>query len=178
MRKIFPPLISASLLLASASYATDVDMRPGLWEVTATSDLLKLVPHIQADQMQQLRELARQNGFDMPKIDNGAASSKVCVTQEMAEQKIPPHFYHDQSGCTSNNAVRSGNGYKMSFVCTGPELKGNGTAEGTLSSPERFSGRSRFDGVVRGIPVNEQAEMNGRWIGASCGPVKPLQRNR
>lgn len=179
MRKIFLPhlaaSLAASLLAASVSNAADTDMRPGLWELTTTSDLLKLVPYIQPDQMQQLRELARQHGFDMPKIQNGAASSRVCITPEMAQQKIPPHFYHDQSGCTSRDAARTGDNYKMSFVCEGPELKGTGTAEGKLTSPESFAGSTRFDGAVRDIPVNERAEISGRWIAASCGAAKRQQ---
>src|SRR5690606_27819189 len=124
-------------------------------------------PYIQPGPMRQLRELARQHGFDMPAIQDGAAISRVCVTPEMAKQKILPHFYHDQSGCTSRDAGRSGNRYHMAFACSGPELKGSGSAEGTLTSPERFSGSTHFNGTVRDLPVNEQAEVNGHWIGAS-----------
>jgi hypothetical protein len=150
-------------------------MRPGLWEVTTTSDLLKLVPYMQADQMQQLTNLARQYGIDMPEIRDDSAMSKVCITAQMAAQPIPPHFYHEQSGCTAKNARRNGNSYNMDVVCAGPGLKGNGKAEGTFNSPESLSARTEFDGVVQGIPVTDHAQINGRWIGANCGAVKPLQ---
>jgi hypothetical protein len=90
MRKTLLPLLAASILLVSAAQAAENNIRSGLWEMTTTSDLLKLVPHIPPDKMQQLRNLARQNGIDMPEIQNGAATSKVCITQEIADRKIPP----------------------------------------------------------------------------------------
>jgi hypothetical protein len=173
MRKTLIPLLAASILLVSTAQAAENNIRPGLWEMTTTSDLLKLVPHIPPDQMQQLRNLARQNGIDMPEIQNGAATSKVCITQEIADRKIPPNLYQRESGCAATNVTRTGNTYKTDLVCNGPRLKGNGKAEGTFSSPESFSGRTEFVGDVQGNPVNERADTSGRWIGANCGSVKP-----
>jgi hypothetical protein len=54
-------------------------------------------------------------------------------------------------------------------------VKGNGKAEGTFTSPESFAGRTEFVGDVQGTPVNERADTSGRWVGANCGSVKPLQ---
>jgi hypothetical protein len=175
MRRILVPLVFVSSLLASTADAADNRMRPGLWEMTTTSDLLKLVPLIPPDQMQNLMSLAKQNGFELPEIQNGAATSKACVTQAMAEQKNPLDFYQNRSGCTAKNASHIGNKYRSDFVCTSGGLKGKGTAEGTLTSPESFSGRTEFDGLVQGNPVNEHADISGRWISASCGMVKPPQ---
>ena len=175
MRKIFLPFIFASSLLVSTSHSAENNMRPGLWEMTTTSDLLRLVPQIPPDQMQNLMNLARQNGIDMPQIQNGAAISQVCISQEMADQKIPPDFYQNQSGCTAKNATRTGNKYRLEFACDNANLKGNGTAEGTFTSPERFSGRTEFDGVAQGNPINEHADTSGRWVSAHCETAKSPQ---
>jgi hypothetical protein len=175
MRKTFLSLLAASFMLATGAQAAEHNIRPGLWEVTTTSGLLKLVPHIPPSQMEQLRELARQNGIDMPEIRNGAATSKVCVTKEMAERKIPPNLYERESGCAAKNITHAGNDTKMDLVCNGARLNGNGKAEGTFTSPESFTGRTEFSGDVQGTPVNERADTTGRWIGASCGSVKPPQ---
>lgn len=161
----------ASLAIASSS----PPMRPGLWEITTTSDLLRLVPAIPPDQMQGLMNLARQHGFDMPAINNGAATARVCVTPEMAQQDTPAVLYQRQSGCATRNASRAGNAYRMDFVCKSSHVTGNGKADGTFASPEQFSGRTSFDGAVEGNPVNEHADVGGRWVQASCGAVKPLQ---
>ena len=175
MRKILVPLILAASLLASIANSAEHDMRPGLWEVTTTSDLLRLVPLIPPDQMHNLTNLARQNGFEIPEIQNGAATSKACITQEIANQKNLPDFYQLQSGCTAKGPTHRGNKYRWEFVCDSTGLKGIGSAEGTFTSPESFSGKTEFDGVAQGNPINEHADIRGRWIGAICTTVKPPQ---
>ena len=174
MRKILIALTLIAPLLAPTANAAETNMRPGLWQITTSSDLLKLAPHIPADQMQSIKDLASQYGLEMPQIENGAAISQTCITQEMANQKALPNFYNAQLGCSSKNATRSGNNYKTDFVCASADLKGSGTAAGTITSPEAFTGQTNFTGEAQGNPVNEKADINGKWINASCGAVKPL----
>lgn len=164
---IFPLFITTA---KSAEY----NMRPGLWEITTTSDLLLLVPHIPSEQMQNIKDFAKENGFDMPQIEDGAAISQVCITQEMANQKTLPNFYQNQAGCATTSATRNGNNYKLAFSCDGADLKGNGTAEGNLTSAENFSGQTKFTGLAQGGAVNEKADISGKWINESCGTVKPM----
>lgn len=162
----------AILTLVSTANAAEISMRPGLWEITTTSDLLRLVPHIPADQMQRIKDLANQYGVEMPQIENGAAISKACITAEMANQKSPPIFGDNQLGCTTKNSTRTNNNYKMDFVCDSADLKGNGTAEGAITSPVSFSGKNKFSGSAQGNVVNEQADVSGKWVGANCSAVK------
>ena len=174
MRKILISFTIICPLLATTAHAADNNMRPGLWQIETTSDLLLLVPHLPPDQMQSIKDIASEYGLEMPQIENGAAISQTCITQEMADQKTLPNFYNAQLGCSSKNATRSGNHYKTDFVCTSADLKGNGTAEGTITSPEAFTGQTNFTGTAQGNPVNERADINGKWMNASCGAVKPL----
>ena len=174
MRKILISFTLICPLLAATTNAAENNMRPGLWQITTTSNLLLLVPHIPADQMQGIKDLAKDYGLDMPQIENGAAISQTCITQAMADQKTLPNFYNAQLGCSSKNATRSGNHYKTDFVCTSADLKGSGTAEGTITYPEAFTGQTSFIGTAQGNPVNEQADINGKWLNASCGEIKPL----
>lgn len=173
MRKIF---LSISFLLAatSASSAERVMPRPGLWEVTTKSLLLGMVPHVRPDQMQKLTSLAKQHGFDLPQIQSGAAISKVCITEQMAQQEIPVYFHEDRIGCTVKNTTRTESSYKMDLVCSNPQFEGSGTAEGTFASAESFSGQTAFTGTLRGNPFNDQADFSGRWIDAGCEVIKPL----
>ena len=161
-------------MLASTANAAEINMRPGLWLITTSSDLLLLVPHIPADQMQSIKDLAKDYGLEVPPIENGAAISKACITQEMAKQKSLPIFNQNELGCVTKNSTRSGNNYKMDFVCDSADLKGNGTATGTITSAEAFTGQTNFTGEAQGNPVNEKADINGKWMNASCGAVKPL----
>ena len=173
MRKTLVLVFTFSAMLPTAN-AADMNMRPGLWEITTTSDLLWFVPQIPPEQMQSLKNLAEQYGVDMPQIQMGDAISRACITQEMVEQKDLPIFYQTELGCSTQNATRNGSQYRLDFVCTSPMLKGNGTAEGTVTSPESFSGRKQFEGVAQGRAVNERADIHGRWLDSNCGTVKPL----
>lgn len=167
----FKLFISGAVLACTLcpAFAAEIAPRAGLWEISATNDLLALAPSIPSDQMDKLRALARQHGFDMPKIENGAASSRICITPEMAAQNTMPDLYQQQSGCTTRNAVRDGARYSMDISCSGGQVRGSGRAKGLLESAERFSGTTTFNGTVQGNPVNEQAQTSGRWVAASCG---------
>lgn len=165
---------SLAFTLATSAYAAEFDMRPGLWEIATTSDLLLFVPHIPSAQMKNIQDLAHEYGFDMPQIENGAAISKVCITPEMASQQVLPNFYQTQAGCASKKATRNGNSYQVEFSCDGADLKGNGVAEGRLTSAETFTGQSKFTGTVQGSPVNEKADISGKWLNANCAEVKPM----
>ena len=179
MRKILVSLTLQGLILISplfvpAANADEANLRPGLWQITTSSDLLKLAPHLSPDQMQNIKDLAKDYGIEMPQIENGAAISQACITQEMANQKTLPNVYNAELGCTSKNTTRNGNNYKVDFVCASPDIKGNGTAAATITSPEAFTGQTNFTGEAQGNPVNEKADINGKWMNASCGAVKPL----
>ena len=159
---------------ATSVQAAETNLRPGLWEIATSSDLLLLVPHIPADQMQSIKDLATVYGLEIPPIENGAALSKACITPEMASQKAPPIFGENNLGCITKNSTRTGNNYKMDFVCDSADLKGTGTAEGAITGAENFTGKTKFNGLAQGNAVNEQADISGKWIGAMCGDVKPL----
>lgn len=173
MRKLF----SLILLFGAISRTgwTNSTIRPGLWEITTTSDLLTLVSHIPSEQMDQITSLARQYGLEIPEIRNGAATSTICITQEMVEQEIPAGFFENQFGCAVKNATKVGNHYKVDLVCDSPEFKGNGKAEGIFTSPESFAGLTEFESVIQGNPVYAHAESQGRWIKSDCVVIKPLQ---
>jgi hypothetical protein len=155
--------------------AADVSIKPGLWEVTTTSDLLNFASQISTDQMDGLNALAKEYGFDVPEIKNGAAKSSTCITPEMAKQKILPGAVQNQAGCTVKKVTQNGNYYHMAFTCVNPELNGNGTAEGSFTNAETFTGVTNFSGTIQNVTVNEQANVNGKWLASSCANAEPAK---
>ena len=171
------PFILSTVVLVfttNISNAKTINMRPGLWEITTTSDLLRLVPHIPSDQMKNMEDLAKEYGLEMPNIQNGAAISRTCITQEMAEKHQFPQLQQEELGCASDETIRDENTYKVNFQCNSAQLKGKGIAQGVVTSPQTFSGTSQFTGQAQGTSVNEKADIKGQWVGASCGNVKPI----
>ncbi len=155
------------LLMSTTSWATN-NIRPGLWEITTTSNLLAMMPHIPSQQMQQITSLVEQYGLQIPQIKNNAVISNACITQQMADQEVPTHFYESQSGCSAKNAIKTGNHYKVDLSCSNAQFQGTGVAEGSFSSPEQFTGQTEFDSVVQGMNVFATAETSGRWVGENC----------
>ncbi len=166
---------SLAMTAAAAAPPSGNAMRPGLWEVSTTSPLLKLVPQIAPDQMAALRQLASQYGVGVPDISSGAATGKVCVSPAMARQNILPGLDQARSGCRSHDASRTGGHYEVKVTCDSTNVSGSGAAVGDFTTPESFTGRSQFKGLVQGIPIDERAETSGRWISADCGSVKAMQ---
>ena len=169
-------LTATSFALAATANAAETAMKPGLWEVTTTSNLLSLASQIPTDQMENINQLAKEYGFEMPAMQNGAAITSACITQEMANKKLMPSSFQEQAGCKVNKATQTGNSYRVEFVCKNPQLDGSGVAEGTFTTAESFTGQTVFNGTVQGNPVKDQANMSGKWVSASCGNIKPLQQ--
>jgi len=162
------------LIMPTTSWATN-NIRPGLWEITTTSNLLAMVPHIPAQQMQQITSLVEQYGLQMPQIQNNAVTSQACITQQMADQEVPTYFYESQSGCAVKNITKTGNNYKVDLVCTNAQFQGTGIAEGHFTSPEHFTGQTEFDSMVQGMPIFATAETSGYWVGEHCTVAKPRE---
>lgn len=173
MFKRFLVLFIAYFGLMPGIAAANSTIRPGLWEVTTTSDMLRLT-RISPESLQNLKDLAEQYGVDISQMPTGEASSQVCVTPETANSDRVPNFYDAELGCETQSATRNGNRYRFDFVCSSAQIKGKGTAEGTFSNPQQFTGRTHFNGTAQGIAVNERADIRGRWLGADCGGVNPL----
>ena len=173
IKAIITILLATSIPLSIAK-ETSTNMRAGLWEIKTSSDLLLLAQHIPKDQLIGIAEVAKKYGLEMPQIENGAAISQACITPRMAAHQTLPNFHQEELGCSTNKATRKGNQYHVNFSCNSAMLKGSGTAQGTITSTERFSGTTHFKGIAQGAPVNEKADIQGKWINTSCGKVSPL----
>jgi hypothetical protein len=53
-------------------------------------------------------------------------------------------------------------------------MKGEGKARGTFAGGEKFTSTYDFNGSMHGQPVSQHQESSGKWLGADCGSVKPL----
>jgi len=145
-------------------------MRPGLWEMGAQSDLLRLLPKLSAEQTRQLSDF----GIQLPPTRDGALLARVCITPEMAAQEEPPMLAPNDMGCTSRNFRHRGNAYSMELVCDSEKMNGQGTLNGTFASDRQFSATLHFTGTAYGQPISQTQQTSGDWIGPDCGKVKPI----
>lgn len=172
MRKTAVSLFMFSMLCSSATVWAAAQIKPGLWEMNVKSDAFKNMPKIPPEQMKQMREM----GINVPQMQDGGMTSKVCISKEMAERNETPQMEQKEMGCQSKNFQRSGDSYSLDIVCDGPDMKGTGKVKGTYSSNERFTSTYDFKGISHGQPVNHRQESSGKWLSADCGSVKPIDQ--
>ncbi|MFJ7565341.1 DUF3617 domain-containing protein [Herminiimonas sp. NPDC097707] len=164
-------LVAAPMLLLTMPGFAAGNIKPGLWEMTMQSDMMKNMPKMSPEQIQQMGKM----GIDMAQLQSGAIVNKICITKEMAERDEVPQMSAKETGCELKNAQRSGATYTVDMVCNGPAMKGKGTIKTVYASDQSFSASSTFKGAVGGRPVDDRNDSSGKWLSANCGLVKPMQ---
>jgi hypothetical protein len=177
------PLTFTSLLFCAAT-AHSQAMKPGLWEVTqkmksSSAEMNKGMAAMQEqlakmppEQRKQMQEMMAKQGVN---IDLGTGAKpgemlvKMCLTQELIDTKQTTPV---QPGCTHTRTPQVGNTWKMSFTCTNPPSSGEG--EVTVVSPDAYTMRMTTQSSATGKPERMDMEAAGKWLGASCGDVKPF----
>lgn len=145
------------------------NMQPGLWEVTTESALARNIPTLPPAQIEAMRKM----GVDLSQLQSGTIANKVCITPEMAAKNTLPEMSQKESGCAIKNQRQNGNVYTMDMVCDG-QMQGSGVSTTTFSSKKSFNSRTKFNGNMNGLPINDEAISNGKWVSADCGAVKPV----
>ena len=175
--------IAATLLIATPLLAHAEGPRPGLWEVTqkmvgnpkadaAMAQMQQQMAAMSPEQRKMMQDMLAKQGLSMPgAAPGGGMTMRYCLTPEMAARQEPPPAAEGK--CQTKVVERSASGMKMSFKCTEPPSSGDSTL--------RFNGDSGYTSVtnvttqVQGRTERATIEGSARWIGASCGAVKPMQ---
>jgi hypothetical protein len=161
-------LISVSLCVIAMGAQAQEKMKPGLWEMTVRSDMLKSMPAIPPAQLEELKK----RGIKIPAMENGAAIQKMCVTAEMTDKVGKNPLQNNPGDCKEKSSSRTGNTSTVEMVCDGPRLKGTGIIKATYSD-KTLQSVYDFKGVSNNRPVNQNIETSGKWLSSDCGEVKP-----
>lgn len=172
-------------LACAAGTALAQDMKPGLWEIQN-----KMGGGPQADKMQQhmaqmqqqmasmppeqrkmIEDLMAKQGVQMGAATGGGMSVKVCLTKEMIERREMPA--NQRGDCKSEVSPRVGNTMKVKFSCSRPASSGEGTY--TFLGPEAYKFNMVMTHQEEGKPQTMTMDGAGKWLGADCGPIKPMQ---
>lgn len=168
---------------AAPALADAMKQKPGLWEHSMQiggqgGEMAAMLKQQQAamaelppDQRRMMEQMMAKQGVSM---DAAGQKIRVCVTPEEAARDTPPPA---QEGC-KQTAQRSGNTWNVSFECPAregrPATSGRGTM--TLSSPTAYEGRFTTETVVGKKTEQITMAMQGRWLAADCGAVRPVTR--
>ena len=98
-----------------------------------------------------------------------ASSVKVCVTPEEAAKPLEARL--NAGNCTQKDIQRTGNTVKFKYECIQPPSTGEG--EMTVISDKAYSGKTLVTSQRNGKTSQMTMEMQGKWLAADCGDVKP-----
>jgi hypothetical protein len=175
-----PMLFSLMLLAATSVFAQST--KPGLWEIQtrmggnpqmdqAMAQMQQQMANMPPAQRKLMEDMMAQQGVNIGVGKGGGMSVKVCITPEMAaRQELPAQTEGD---CKTQITSRTATTLKLSFTCTNPPSSGEGSYT--------FRGDTGYDMAMRvktsqnGKPVNTTMDGTGRWLGADCGKVRPVQ---
>lgn len=163
-------ITAIGLSALSLSIHAEEKMKPGLWEMTVKSDMLKSMQSIPPAQLEELKK----RGIKIPDMQNGAIKQKVCITKEMSEQNGKAPLQHNPGGCQQKSSKRQGNTHIMEMTCDNPNLKGTGTVKATYTEKSLESSFD-FKGIANRRPSVQHVETTGKWISTDCGDIKPIK---
>lgn len=158
-------------------------MRPGLWQINnkITSQNSQLAQQMKAmqkqiasmppEQRKMMEEmLSKQAGVNLPTMQDGGMLVKVCVTKEMvAHNQLP---VQQTGNCTHQRTPLIGKQMKMSFTCTNPDSRGEGSA--TFLSETAYNMTMNMTANMNGKQETTSMAASGSWLGPDCGNIKPV----
>ena len=167
-----------ALAVAAAGQLPKPPVKPGLWEVRMSvldadghevaapeqAALSRMPPEARA----RMAEAMKARGVSMPDA-NGA--TKACLTRELFESGAWQQMASD-AGCTTNYSTLSGSTWKWHSSCTALNSESDG--ETVFGSGESYRTKVTTTMTVQGKVNTSTRIVQGKWLGADCGGIKPL----
>ena len=171
-------VLSCLALVAAAGPLPVPRVKPGLWEARMAAldaDGHEMVPPEQAalsrlspEARARMADAMKARGVSMPDT-NGA--TKACLTKEMFESGMWQQMASEM-GCTTNYSTLSGTTWKWHSSCTA--LKSESDGEAVFTSAESYRTKVTTTATVMGKTNTSTRIVQGKWLGADCGDIKPF----
>jgi hypothetical protein len=174
-------ILLAALVCASVLPAAGQTLKPGLWEMQhkaggnpeidqAMAEMREQMASMPPEQRKQMEQMMNSRGMAMSPTPGGGMAMKMCLTKEMVERN---EITDKRGDCTTTRQQRSGSTLTLAFTCTNPPS--NGETQVTFTGSEAYSSRTTITTKSNGKPETMTVEGTGKWLGADCGSVKPVQ---
>ena len=169
--------VSAAVLFSvRAADNPPLKVKPGLWEVTSegqNSGAPPIPPEALAQMNPQQRAQMEAHFKDMMAKQGQKRVVKRCVTQQEIDDGFDKMSKMSQGKCTQTITAATATQREGSIQCSGGSTSSSGTYSFQAPSPESFSGKWDMTTSGGGQTMNLKNTMQGRWLGADCGDVKP-----
>ncbi len=166
-------LAGLAILLPAATWAQGFDVKPGLWESTATTTLPGGSVQIPPEKLAQLPPEQRKMIESMNQGRTSTSTSKICLTKESLSKGFTPGQFSGANNCTQNMTTMSPSKIVVHVECTAqgmmPAASGDVIIERVDS--EHAKGTIAISAGGRG-GIN--STIATKYLGADCGDVKPV----
>ncbi len=173
-------LAAAVMGLAAANAFAGPSVDPGLWEGTVTMQRqgsLSPAEKVQLEQMRahlsqvppQYRAQMEQNLAAMAENKPMVFHEKNCVTAAMVKEGLKPKV---SKNCSYSMQPKMANTYTMDFTCHEEGVESHGSGE-MVFAPKSYQGHVHMVATGQGKSLTTDMSMQGRWLSADCGSVKP-----
>jgi Protein of unknown function (DUF3617) len=167
-------LSTAAALPALAADTPSFKVKPGLWQMTTDSERSGTLPIPDATLARMTPEQrARLEASMQQSMAPRHGVTKECVTQADIDKGFEG-FAMGGGQCTRTVTERTATVRAGTFSCTGRE-NSSGSYRFEATSAEAMVGK--WDAAVGegGKTMNMKAAIQGKWLGADCGDVKPRE---
>jgi hypothetical protein len=163
--------LSIVILTAAASRAADTPLnaKPGLWEVTSTSERSGMPP-IPADTLAKLPPEQRAKIEAQLKGTATTTTKQSCFTQDDVAKGLG--WNNPATNCKQTIVSSTGSKQEIRWDCEGAQ-KGSGTMK--IEAPDSSHVNSVIDISMgaNGHVMNMHITTSAKWLSNSCGDVKP-----
>lgn len=161
-------LIAVALLVPVGVFAADrLNVKTGLWEITATTQMSGMPPlpkelldQMSAEQRAQLESQLKQAGGE-PTTE----TSRECITERDLEK---PFDTANPEDCKHQIVKSTRTMQEVKLSCSG-EYQGSGTLRINTPTPETMTGDMDVSVGDGSTTMTVKAKLKGRWLGADCG---------
>ena len=146
-------LSACAAALALPAGAQNLNMKPGLWELSnkvssadgqmqsAMAEMQKQLADMSPEQRKAMQQMMERNGVQMNVGTGGALTSRMCMTKEMIQRK---EFPVQEGDCKQKVTPVAANKMKIAFSCSKPPASGEG--EMTFDSDTSYRAKMRVNG--------------------------------
>ncbi len=166
-----------------ATAATDhINIKPGLWEVTSTSNS-KGTPPVSSEQKAEMDKRMAQMSPEMrARIEAAQKNSqakqaqphvrKSCITKEDLDKPFALAEGKDDGNCTRTVLKSTSTVQEVRVDCTLGARKSTGTIHIEAPTPLAWSGTMDITVLNTGGDIKIRTNVSGKWLGPDCGDVK------
>jgi hypothetical protein len=166
----------AAVLPAFGADSPSFKVKTGLWQMTTDSERSG-APPIPAEALQRLTpdQRARLEANFQRSLGPRHGVTQHCVTQADIDKGFEGMSDMGGGQCTRTVTERSGTVRAGTFTCTGRE-NSSGSYRFEATSAEAVVGSWNATIGEAGQTMNMKAALQGKWLSADCGDVKPREQ--